>query len=220
MTTAAQVKWLLKPLLDRNPDFALIRSTIFIKPIHHIQRIIFIQGSYWDKTIFTLQNGFKTPFSNPEGIGYAWGKWLRMPDNTKWKIDEDNIQEIVCRQLEEEVLPLLRSIQTISDLRAHGTSGMYFNFGPLDSFPLRKICFDAALGDFEAADISAIDCERWRFRGREEYERIKTHLIPLIAKRDRAGIAAILHDWEEQAIKAQKLEKYWERTPFPIELKD
>jgi hypothetical protein len=36
--------------------------------------------------------------------------------------------------------------------------------------------------------------------------------------RDRASLAKIFHEWEGQSIKAYEIEKFWERTPFPLEL--
>jgi len=35
---------------------------------------------------------------------------------------------------------------------------------------------------------------------------------------DRIEIARILHEWEAATVNVHKLEKIWERTPFPLEL--
>jgi hypothetical protein len=45
MTTIAQVKRLVRPLLQRNPDLALVRRWVVVKPVHHILRAISIGRS-------------------------------------------------------------------------------------------------------------------------------------------------------------------------------
>ena len=43
-------------------------------------------------------------------------------------------------------------------------------------------------------------------------------LLVLLESNDRAGIGALLRQWEEQTVKGWKLEALWEPTPFPVEL--
>jgi hypothetical protein len=52
----------------------------------------------------------------------------------------------------------------------------------------------------------------------ERYGRAVQELCPLVAANDRAGLANLLHSYEAQSVKNLKIEKYWERTPFPIEM--
>ena len=42
MTTTAQVRQTLHPLLDRNPDLALVGRLLVIRQVHHIVRGIFV----------------------------------------------------------------------------------------------------------------------------------------------------------------------------------
>ena len=37
---------------------------------------------------------------------------------------------------------------------------------------------------------------------------------------DHAEVVRILHEWEEATVKWCKIEKIWQRTPFPLELRD
>ena len=39
-----------------------------------------------------------------------------------------------------------------------------------------------------------------------------------VARRDRSGLAALLHDWEAQSARFSKIEHLWTPTPFPLEL--
>lgn len=42
MTTAAQVEKMVRPVLERHSDLALVGRYIFLKPIHHFARAILI----------------------------------------------------------------------------------------------------------------------------------------------------------------------------------
>ena len=52
----------------------------------------------------------------------------------------------------------------------------------------------------------------------ETYDRVVEGLCPLVAANDRTGLAKLLHSYEAQSVKNLKIEKFWEPTPFPIEL--
>ena len=52
----------------------------------------------------------------------------------------------------------------------------------------------------------------------ESFKESIEQLWPLIEAEDRAGIAALLRQWEEEFIIRNGLEAIYERTPFPLEL--
>ena len=126
--------------------------------------------------------------------------------------------------IEEQALPLLRPIKTIDDFVGFATKER-FRHTHLDLYEHRKIFVDIARGDLDSArsicEYMATDRAKRLYlpmKMDEEYDRITKELCPLIAKRDRAGLAHLLHKYEEGSVRAMKLEKYWEPTPFPIEL--
>ena len=43
-------------------------------------------------------------------------------------------------------------------------------------------------------------------------------LKPLVDAKDRKAIGAQLRQWEERWIRKNKLETFWEPSPFPVEL--
>ena len=45
MTTVAQVKQVVQPLLQRNPDLALVGRMIVVRPVHHLLRGIYLARS-------------------------------------------------------------------------------------------------------------------------------------------------------------------------------
>lgn len=50
-----------------------------------------------------------------------------------------------------------------------------------------------------------------------ELRRLK-ELCRRLAADDRAGLAALLHEWEAQMVKNLKIEHLWQLTPLPLEL--
>jgi hypothetical protein len=54
----------------------------------------------------------------------------------------------------------------------------------------------------------------------EHFTELMDEVRPMVLAQDKAGIAAKLHEWEAYTVKQLKLEKYWQPTPFPIELEE
>ena len=83
---------------------------------------------------------------------------------------------------------------------------------------IAKSFVDIARGDLDSArsicEYMATDHAKRKYlplKMDEEYNRITKELCPLIAKRDRAGLARLLHKYEEGSVRAMKLEKYGNR---------
>ncbi len=92
--------------------------------------------------------------------------------------------------------------------------------GWLDHEP-QRITILAAQGRFE--DVLPI-CEKikdWHLTMTDawqpRFERA-SRLGALVAAGDRAGVATLLHQWEEAFIARNRLEAIYEKTPFPFEL--
>lgn len=224
MTTIAQLKRAVQPLLDRNPDLALVGRMVIIKPIHHILRgIIFGQAIYAEQ--FDPNWAVTFLFEPSDSLSTNWGERVYDRRGT-WKFtDHDDLPAEMYNAIEEQALPLLRPIETIDDFVGFTTKNR-FRDTYLDLYEHRKIFVDIARGDLDSArsicEYMATDQAKRKYlplKMDEEYNRITKELCPLIAKRDRAGLARLLHKYEEGSVRAMKLEKYWEPTPFPIEMK-
>jgi hypothetical protein len=225
VTTVAQVKQVVQPLLQRNHDVALVGRMVVLKPMHHILR-----GVYVDRS---LHPGLFVPtwatillFEPSDHLTYNWGERVYDPTGNAWDIaSHDDLPAKMCEAIEEQALPLLRPIMDIDDFVGFATKERF----PYTHFRLyehRKIFVDIARGDLDSAqsicEYMATDRAKRKYlpvKMDEEYNRITKELCPLVAKRDRAGLARLLHKYEEGSVRAMKLEKYWEPTPFPIELK-
>jgi hypothetical protein len=220
MTTIAQVKEVVQPLLQNNPDLVVVGRCVFIKPIHHILRGICL-GQSLDPKMFIPAWAVIFPFEPSVSLTLNWGERIyKVP----WDITDPELPEQMREAIEEQALPLLRPIETIEDFVGFATEERFPNTY-LDWYEHRKIFVDIARGDLESArsicEYMATDQAKRRYlplKMHEEYDRIMKELCPLIAKNDRASLARLLHKYEEGSVRVMKLEKYWERTPFPIEL--
>jgi hypothetical protein len=207
MTTVAQVRQVVRPLLQRNPDLALVNRWIVIKPVHHILRGISI-GRSLDPKSFVPTWAANFLFQPNARFHFFWG--TRM--HGAWDIGVPDLAENLADAIEREALPTLRSIVTIKDFVRFANGAWVEDHKPY---------VDAALGDFEAAqsmcDFFAGLNGSFGIR-HEEIEQVVRWLCPLIATGDRRSLAQLLHTYEADSVKKLKLDKLWEPTPFPIEL--
>lgn len=217
MTTVAQVKQAVQPLLQRNPDLALVGRLVVLKPVQHFVRGIYIDRSL-DPLLFVPTWSVMSLFETRLDIGFLWGGRVY----GVWDITEPDVNARMCEAIEQEALPSMRSIKTIDDF-VKFTSKVRFPDTHLDLYPASKIFVDVARGDLEAATaicayMATDRAKRWYLPDmQDKYDRVTKELCPLIAANDRAGLARLLHGYEAQSVKNLKLEKFWEPTPFPIE---
>ena len=221
MPSALQIKKALQPLLQRNPDLALVHRFVVIKPVHHIQRgIYFKSGSsdtfypYWTVNVLFA----------PQVLGFdmIWAREVyASPLRSGFHSYHSDVSELLCGQIERVALPLLRQVQTIDDFVAFNTAER-FPLQQLDGFPYIKVYIDIARGDFDAA---LKICDRMRAQGKDSsywmpktYDVITNKFYPMLIANDRAALAQVLREWERYQVNGRKLEKLWESTPFPLEL--
>jgi hypothetical protein len=227
MTTTAQVKRAVKPLLDRHPDLALVGRHLIVKPVGHVVRTIFI-----DRTgvadVFNPRWAAMHLFEVQSFIFFNWGCNLYKPQKGLWRwSDMDSISTLFSEI--ELLLPRLRAIYAIDGL-VNELPDLWQSAGPrehppLHYWPATKIMFDTALGDLGAA--RKICCERVAHWTEENYGRGDeddkakvrrlNELCRLLAADNRAGMAKLLHEWEAQTVRNLKIEHLWEPTPFPLE---
>jgi hypothetical protein len=221
--TAPHVNRFLKPLLKNNPEFGQVNRELVLKPLHHIYRCVALGTSSskdWLRPRWIFMPLFEV--TDCVHLTYAADIYPFKPGN--WYYSDETAPEHFVTCVNEVALPVLNLVQSIADFYHLAMQKDYFRSGGLYYRPLARVLVEAAMGDFAAADITSAQLRavpnEWSSNNiyDDQYERSVHQLCPLIAARDRAGIAALLHGWEAEMVKRLKLEKYWERTPFPIEL--
>ena len=90
--------------------------------------------------------------------------------------------------------------------------------------PLEKIIVDVALGHLDAARAikrDVIDGLTEENYCTDDQDRIRLRQLKELCRRlaadDRAGLAALLHEWEAETARNLKIGQLWQRTPFPLE---
>lgn len=218
MTTAAQVKKLLRPLLERNPDLVLVGRLVVVRPVRHILRSVFIDSSS-NKDLFAPYWAFNMMFERGAGHGPTWGAEIYTRGRGNWLLSNPGIGDTACERIEEIALPILRSVNSIGDFASYATKE-HCPHTWLNAFPFRRIYAEIALGDLNAANES---CERVaEERKKSDYiaeilDPIINDIWPAVRRHDKAALAKMLHRWEAEAAKRMKLEHIWEPTPFPLE---
>ena len=222
MTTVVQIKKLVQPFLKRNPDMVIVGRFVFFKQVDHLFR-----GVYIDR--YSYKEGFRPVwkvdylFRPIKDYSTGLGEQIYPALEDQWYIDIPNIDEKLADRMEEIALPKLNTYNTIEQF-----SNIRYSFCgqplTLEQSPAYKLYVDLALGKFDLAD-RALDIfskqPEYRakyFHSPEHYDEMMNVVRPMIQAGDKAGIAAKLHEWEAYSVKQLKLEKYWQPSPFPIEM--
>ena len=158
MTTVAQVKQVVQPLLQRNPDLALVGRMIVVRPVHHLLRGILSALEAVILMTLSPTRTLSTMFQPAKRIGFSWGDRVYAPDG-KWDINDASLMAMMCEAIEKEALPLLRPIKTIDDF-VKFTSRERFPHEYLDLYDLTKVFVDVARGDLAAAEFVSATISR------------------------------------------------------------
>ncbi|QND52205.1 hypothetical protein HB779_09995 [Phyllobacterium sp. 628] len=218
MTTVAQVRRAVQPLIQRNQDLESIGRFIFIKPVEHIWRGVYLESSR-DPNEFVPHTavGLLIPARSTVdlGTGQQLFKSVYGPidfGKPQWDVSRPETVTRMLEMIEDEALPQLRPIQTFSDYMAFVYRSYSWVDGPR-RIPFNKILVYAAEGELDS-------CLREIEENEDSFayiSKIAPEFRQFLIKRDYIELARILHEWEAQSVKVFKLEKIWKPAPFPFE---
>ncbi len=221
MTTVREVKKLAAPLLERNPDLSLVGHLIALKPVHHILRGIYIdrtgQAKQCQPTSMMMSLFFKR-----DDVVFGPGERLRRDKPGipgLWWLDDPEIASDLVTVVERDVLPKLRSTQTLQDyldvVLPKNPRELKFAWGLQFSFALASGDLDAARG-FLASDRKMFYAGQLNGFREGLGDRFLKDGAQASAE-DRQALADYLHDCEAYTVGKLKISHLWEKTPFPIE---
>lgn len=226
MTTAAEVKRMVRPLLQRNPDLALVGRMIYVKPVVHFARAVLI-GRTSSANRFSPRWVVIHLFQVRRSFTLNWGDHLDelLPGMSGfyWPTDAPGIAEGLCNAIEKQALPWLRTMSTLELYLAFVSQNLFRHhmYDKGDAEIIVRVA-QGFLG--HARKLCVQQRERWS-TDKPEYDddtradfRRLLELSALLEKDDRAGLASLLHSWEAETVKNFKIEHLWEPTPFPLEL--
>jgi hypothetical protein len=225
MSTTRQMKPVLKAIGAANDDVLVSGRDIIIRPLNHIITGILtdhfldsdsFRAFYWNILLFEPSkiSGFDGSFS------------IRSPSGGAWSLKEQSASFVeMCT---EKVLPQQRARNSIHVLRDHWrrllTDGKRFQQANWKSdFAWASL----AIGELDDALPHLNEDQSWNapYHVRAMLNAESPGLGDRLAEqgnalgaKDRAALAAILHKWEEYTVTNLKLTKYWEPSPFPLEM--
>lgn len=180
MTTAAQIRQMVQPLLERHEDLALVGRWLFVKPIFHFARAVLIgRTAYADE--IEPQWAMIHVFQARRTFSLNWGEFLANRQSRRpglWLMSQPDIQEALIEAIEEQALPKLRSVTSLEDYLTFVSAHTFRH--KLFDWPHVKIIVDVARGDLAGAralrdahidgwgDNPAYDEE-----GRAKYQRVR-----------------------------------------------
>ena len=220
MTTHKQMKTLFVAVRQRWPELALVKPwMVVLKPVGRI-----IRGVMMDRTSNAdraNQDWFVgCTCSASRFLPIAYGRFQPADFATSYW-SHPRHQETFIELIGDEILPLLKSVETIEDLLAFRHPQDMWWRGAVEDGIIRMSLY-AALGRFdvvedEAQKIVAIDPTGQFWRKRPAYVRALDELWPLTRSGDAQAVAALLHDWARQFVDAYGLQAVYEQQPFCFE---
>ena len=228
MTTARQVRQLVRPLLERHADLALVNGhMLWLTPVRHVAREIWIERTLSAKHLNPkwMLNPLFLPHVRPTATaGFCYDFIRRSPDALgayqSWCWDDPSMPADFLSKA-EKTLNLLRTLDILQSCRSFSEAHMDYTWGK-DIF--ENLVYDSALGNLKLARCwwQKVDAspelqhlpqdEPWR----TWHLRIRSLGEPLMDD-DRAALAAILHRWERENIAGTKAEAIWTPSSFPLE---
>jgi hypothetical protein len=222
MTTAAKIKKLVQPFLQRNPNLNIVGRFVFFKQVDHLLRGIYVDRC-GNKNRFDPKWAVDYLFRPIKEYSLGLGEDIYPEPEDQWYINNPNIEEKFALRMEKIALPKLKTLETIeqfSNIKYH-LCGQLMTLNKISS---RKFYIDLALGKYKdaekALEIFSMQSDYWfkDFHSPEHYDEVMNEVRPMVQAQNKAGIASKLHEWEAYTVKQLKLEKYWQPTPFPIEM--
>lgn len=222
MAPASQVKPLVAPLLARNADLALVGRLVVIRPVHHVLRGILIDRLGEPDRFRPMWFAYPLFCAGPPVTYLTWCHWLSLQVGRLWRHSDPNMAQELCDRVETMVLPTLRAITTIA--RFERFAQEHRDYGHKLDWLLYRPPLSVAQGDLEAAGqyctekIAPLQVVSF---GRDEEDKAMLRQLKELCRRlsldDRAGLAALLHEWEAAMVRNIKVAHLWEPTPFPLE---
>lgn len=245
MTSSVEIRRWTKDLVRQRSDVLLRRRSLVLAPVQHVHRSIFFYGSS-DKTLPRPRWQLVLLFA-PLNLPYAtWSIEIPVGRSTESGF-ADRLLEQFAAAIELELKPVSSIEVFFERTRAYRPHDVVSLQWELTRNPGHHACVLAALGRLREASAIAeeqiapiprlqtvldegrallarrpkngdakfkVDWASHRLSALLELQR----LAVLSRAGDRAGVAALLHEWERKKVRLREIEDIWQPTPFPLEL--
>ena len=238
MSTARQVADLVRPFLERNPDFELVGRSLVLKPVRHVLRRFFIDRTSIKNYIqpsWSASAMFGPPSTYGGGIGarlIQGGGYVDRPETQSRLLDElEQVTSSVLRKSDrlDEWPMLARRVEPLFGPGSMTFGIMHMARGEFaEAIPyVRRMLMNIDASVETCSNVVARhlspESRLARFYGRNLVRALELQtgyraLYDLLASGDRPAIAERLHRWEAAAANDRKIEHLWEPSPFPFEV--
>ena len=225
MTTKRQCTKLLRPLLDRHDDLALVNGWLVLKPIDHI-----VGGVFLDRTS-TADDYWPTRFAchlfaffDTDRIPIACTLRLYKHEEqiSFWSHSDLTAPEKLIQVIESDALPFLKTLGSIEAYFQETKNPNHWK--PQSPRPHQQIVLQTALGNLDVArNIYQKDLVHLREveTATDDYYRElpqRMHRLGrLLLADDRRGLGDLLREWETRTVERAGLTPIWQPTPFVFE---
>ncbi len=197
-TRPTDIRRYLKSLLEQRSDLALVDRYLFVRPMRHLLRCAVLDRTS-DRYQFRLWRSCK-PLYAPNG------SVADILHDGAFAVWQPHFEPLLMATLVEEVFEPLGRITTLTDFSSRPGGSTPFLFAQVTSLVL-------------AGERGPRSCPRRRDRARHMSiwpRRCRQHWEHISADIERT--CAECHEKEAETVKAMKLERFWEPSPFPVEL--
>ncbi|HMK79659.1 MAG TPA: hypothetical protein VK438_08415 [Xanthobacteraceae bacterium] len=204
LTRPADIRRYLRPLLRQREDLVLIGRMLVVRPVRHVLRGVFLDRTS-DRDTFRVWAYLKPLWgSRPQDLGY-----LDSVHDRLWHVWQSHFAPLLFDVLQQEIFGRLGKITTLDEVSA-----------ALDAPGERHgacVILLALAGERERAEAYVREVES---RLRPDSDCVKRWVEDQrrVLARDINEVCAELRAEEAKTVKALKLEKIWEPSPFPVEL--
>jgi len=222
MTENIKPKRPFDSVLKRNPDLFQFKTLLLLKPMNH-----FFLGLYMDpgrSFKYFSPTIVKMPIFTGMGVHSHTNPRVDLPGVGLFYWAETETMNALRDLIHDRILPDLRNTNTFENFIM---PECWFTRGRQPSLEMSYVHLEIeiARADLEAADriaqehILNVQLNNWQMRNEQflNWMRRKNRTVELLAARDISGLVNILRESEQRSIALEKLEKYWEPTPFPLE---
>jgi hypothetical protein len=221
MSTLSEIRALIKPFVELHPDFFIQGRRIAIRPLHQVLRCLYIDGSS-GKGAFRPYWGVYPLCLPTLRVNMGYGFFFVNRSYGAWIVDKPNTRQVLLQEIEAQALPKIYPVNTNEDFMEFIAT--YHDRQRIYNSPENLFITYSALGNFDAACAIWINIlSKWTerhysfFGYDEDNMRRRQSLGACLMNDDRAGIAALLHEFEAFTVTSNKLEKIWQPTPFDWE---
>ena len=221
MATAKEMQAILAQVLARYPDWRYARGWLFRLPLGYYLRGVAFKGSWSSREAYQVERAVYPLFDFVPHVHIGWTMSYPIPGTTNhgWSVFHPRFTEALVEVMEREIIPCVGHIEKGSDFLRYLAEN-YTQHGWQDTGrALAYIHMGELTKARELLVTTAAQLQQPHFQRLIEPGTWGANLLEVLRliEADPAAIPAHCEAVARQSVKLNKLEKFWEPTPFVYE---